>query len=260
MATMRSPNYPQVGLGQAIELIQAIWDREKRSYTSREVIARAWGYGGLNGAARVRIGALNRYGLFEESGDEIRLSDDAINILHNPADSSERLAALRKAALAPELFKELQQTYPHASDETIRSYLLTKRGFSDTGAENCVEAFRDTQKAARLNDMGTAMEAQSASQPPPPGTPSFSQQPITMINRQQQPPAQDAVTTFRWPLSRGVSAEVRFIGDVKPAHLDLLKRYLDVAKDSIEEEQPKASAVSLKPSDFAPAEEEEKEN
>jgi hypothetical protein len=239
MATMRSPNYPQVGLGQAIQLAQQIWDREKRSYSPRSVVVQAWGYAGLNGAARIRLGALNRYGLLEEnSAGDVRLSDLAVNILHNPLDSPDRLAALRSAALMPELFKELQQTYPHASDETIRSYLITKRGFSDTGADSCVESFRDTQKIATLEAMDATVIASQAQQPSPPQVAtvpppsSYTQQPNSNLPGTTVHPGSELM--FRWPLARGVTAEVRFVGNAKPAHLDLLKKYLDVAKGAME--------------------------
>jgi hypothetical protein len=54
-----------------------------------------------------------------------------------------------------------------------------------------------------------------------------------------------SATMFRWPLSREVVAEVRFIGKPKPAHLDLLKQYLEVAKTAMqidEEDQEKSEA------------------
>ncbi len=256
MATMRSPNYPQVGLSEAIQLAQQIWDREKRSYAPVSVVVQAWGYGGLNGVARTKLGALNRYGLLErnDSGD-VRLSDIAVNILHNPADSTERLDALRRAALLPELFKELQQTYPHASDETVRSYLITKRGFSDTGAENCVEAFRDTQKTAKLDAVETQtspIAAQTRVPAPSSYVPQYvqsTQRPYSFhpaygepIERKQAQPNPisgdpDDMTTFSWPLARGVVAQVRFLGEVKAIHLDLLKQYLDVAKGAMETDE-----------------------
>lgn len=53
----------------------------------------------------------------------------------------------------------------------------------------------------------------------------------------------ESETVYRWPLSRDVVAEVRFVGEAKPSHLDLLKQYLDVAKAAmrIENAQPETS-------------------
>jgi len=233
---MRSPNYPAVGLSEAVSMAQSIWNREKRSNLSPESVVQAWGYSGMSGVARTKIAAMKKYGLFDEDNEgDLRLSDRAMNILHNPLESPERLASLREAAFAPELFTDLQQTYPHASDETLKSYLITKKGFSDTGAGSCIGAFRDTQEIAKLNDMEpTPTASQSAFKPPPsPASgPSHNQQPQSTVNAPPLPQA-ETITTLRWPLAKGVVAEVRFIGPAKPSHLDLLKRYLDVAKDSM---------------------------
>lgn len=235
---MRSPNYPAIKLSEAVTLAQALWGREKRSYAPNDAIIQAWGYSSLSGNARTKLAAMRKYGLLEENdGGDMRLSDVAVNILHNGPDSPERLAALRSAALAPELFSELQQTYPHASNETLRSYLIIKKGFSDTGAESCIEAFRDTQETAKLNDMGTTTTPVQIRTKPPLPAPVPS--PASYMPQENPPP--ESVTTYRWPLSRGVVAEVRFVGPVKAAHLDLLKQYLDVSKGAMQadEEQPK---------------------
>src|SRR5580704_15247755 len=99
MAKMRSPNYPSIGLSEAVELAQRVWDREKRSSAPGAVIVKAWGYGGLNGAARIKLAALKRYGLLGDNGEgDMRLTDTAMNIIHNQPDSAERLTALRAAA------------------------------------------------------------------------------------------------------------------------------------------------------------------
>lgn len=231
---MRSPNYPAVGLREAVKLAQDVWNREKRSPAPLSAIVQAWGYAGLSGNARTKIAAMRKYGLLDEtdSGD-LRLSDRAIHILHNHQDSLERLSALREAALSPELFLELQQTYPEASSDTIRSYLITKKGFSDVGADAFIKAFRDTQEIAKLS----GMEVTPITPLPQSGLPPAGITPPPAGKGQQPPPPLppgDSETTFRWPLSRGVVAEVRFIGDAKPAHLDLLKQYLDVAKGAME--------------------------
>lgn len=230
MATMRSPNYPAVGLSEAVELCRKIWDREKRSFAPPSVVVQAFGYSGLSGASRIKLAALKRYDLLEENENgDVRLSDTAMQIIHHSDGSPEQIAGLRHAGLSPDLFRELHQTYPVASVDTLRSYLLTRKGFSDIGANACIEAFRDTQKVAKLE----AVEAESSSMSQ---TLEVIQSPVAMRPTSYQPaPATDtAEMTFRWHLSRGVIAELKIIGDAKPAHLALLKQYLDVAKSAME--------------------------
>lgn len=174
---------------------------------------------------RIKLAALKRYDLLEESeGGDLKLSDTAMTIIHHPDDSSEQLTALRRAGLSPDLFRELQQTYPVASAETIRSYLLTKRGFSETGANACIEAFRDTQKTAKLEAVDSEIPAvpQAIESAPPlaqaaaPQARAQTAQPPRSFQQAQQP---GAGMFFRWPLSRGVVAELTISGDARPVTL-----------------------------------------
>jgi hypothetical protein len=241
MAIMRSPNYPAVGLKEAVDLCRKVWEKEKRSFVPQTVVVQAWGYSGLSGASRIKLAALKRYDLLEESeSGDVRLSATAMDILHHPDGSLDQLAALRHAGLSPDLFRELQQTYPVASIETIRSYLLTKKGFSEVGANSCIEAFRDTQKIARL---GEAADAESVTMPQaselassvmPSPAPQARAQTAQSSQQYLRAPIGGAGMTFRWPLPRGVVAELTITGDVLPAHLTLIKQYLDVAKAAIE--------------------------
>jgi hypothetical protein len=57
------------------------------------------------------------------------------------------------------------------------------------------------------------------------------------IERRKKMQARTAPKVFTWPLSKGVIAEVKFTGgEVQPAHLDLLAKYLELAKSAIETE------------------------
>jgi hypothetical protein len=252
MAKMRSPNYPAVGLSEAVDLCRRIWEKEKRSFVPQSVIVQAWGYSGLSGASRIKLAALKRYDLLEDGeGGDLRLSDTAMDIIHHPDDSAEQLTALRRAGLSPDLFRELQQTYPVASAEAIRSYLLTKRGFSETGANACIEAFRDTQETAKLEAVDSKIlpmpQVLESAPPPVPGTalqarPQTAQPPRSLL----QSPQSGALMVFRWPLSRGVVAELTITGDARPGHLALIKQYLDVAKSAMEMEMEEAGEPTSK--------------
>lgn len=139
----RSPNYPSYTLTDSIELVQKLYERERRTRVSAEVAAKALGWGGLSGASRGALAALRQYGLIESGRDGVRVSDEAIEILHQPADSKERAMAVRAAALNPPLFAELMKSHAHASDEALRAHLITKRKFSPDGAGRFVTSFRD---------------------------------------------------------------------------------------------------------------------
>jgi hypothetical protein len=145
MAKPRSPNYPVIGLPDAIKKARKIWDKERHGKMSREVAVKHMGYNTLNGASMGVVSALGKYGLLEGRGDELRLSPVAMSILHDPADSAERKAAIRAAALAPALFQEFHNDFgDHVpSEENLRAYLL-KRGFIPGAAAAANRAYRET--------------------------------------------------------------------------------------------------------------------
>jgi hypothetical protein len=151
MAKQRSPNYPAMGLRDAVEAVRVIHDKEKKTAVSGEVVAKALGYAGLSGPSRTKIAALKKFGLLD--GDErngLRVSDLAVRILY-PSGASDQIASLQEAALKPELFQTLYSEFRDGSDEAIRSHLVNRMDFSPPGAKQAIAAFRDTYSFAGLN-------------------------------------------------------------------------------------------------------------
>jgi hypothetical protein len=155
MAKVRSPNYPVVSLTKAIELAGRIYQKEHTHKAGAEVVAKAMGYSGLNGASMGMLSALKKYGLLEEVGKDLKISSDALTILVDPKDSAERVAAIRKAAFLPVLFLEFRNQYGDTlpSDENLRSFLL-KREFSPNTVDGPIRSYRET--IALVNDLPKA--------------------------------------------------------------------------------------------------------
>ena len=145
-SVQRSPNYPAFSLREAIEKAKVIYDQEKRSYTTSDVIAAHLGYnqavGGPGGRA---LSAMRQYGLLDESEGKVRLSDAAYYLIHYPADSQERIQATKAAIRKPALFSELLTEYKDGlpSDQTLHSTLL-RRGFNPSVIADVIRTFRDT--------------------------------------------------------------------------------------------------------------------
>ena len=104
----RSPNYPALGLSEALEKVKAVFQKEHSTEVAPEVMVGHFGYGGLNGPARTTLSALKKYALISEGKTGLRVSDLAMKILH-PENEDERQAALREAAMRPELFRQLAE-------------------------------------------------------------------------------------------------------------------------------------------------------
>jgi hypothetical protein len=147
MARTRSPNYPYVGLPTAIERVRKIYDEEHQNRMSRMVVAKHLGFGGLNGISVSVISALAKYGLLAVIDDDLQVSDDALTILVDPPDSEERAQAIRRAALKPELFTELNKYFGGTvpSDVNLLAY-LQKHGFTSNAATLAAKSFRETMQ------------------------------------------------------------------------------------------------------------------
>jgi hypothetical protein len=146
VAKVRSPNYPAVSLGKAIELTRKLYQSAHTHKTDALTVAKALGFGGLNGSSLTTISALKKYGLLVDDGGQLRISKAGLTILVDPEDSRERADAILKAAFAPVLFSELRQEYGDAlppRDEIVRAYLL-KRGFAPGTVDAPIRAYRDT--------------------------------------------------------------------------------------------------------------------
>lgn len=142
----RSPNYPAFSLKEAIDKIKLVYDKERRSTTTPEVVASHLGYSqGVGGPGGRALSALRQYGLLDDVDGKVRISDAAYAIIHFPEGSLERIQALNSAIRRPALFRELLTEYGESmpSDATLKHNLL-KRDFNPSVIDDVVKIFRDT--------------------------------------------------------------------------------------------------------------------
>jgi hypothetical protein len=165
-AKARSPQYPVIGLGEAVTKARAIYGKDYQNRVPRKIIAAHMGFRSLNGKSLGVIAALNRYGLLEGRGDECRVSDRALAIIAHPPGSKERVEAVQTAAAAPAIFQELDGKFPdgRGSDEGMRAYLMTNK-FIPEAAETTIRSYRETKKvvATELAGYDSASVAAAAS-------------------------------------------------------------------------------------------------
>jgi hypothetical protein len=160
MTRVRSPNYPAISLPDAIERIHKIHGKAHTHKVDSETMAKAAGYGGLNGAALTVLSALKKYGLLEEVGKEVRVSPLAVQIIADPVESADRKQAIQQAAFSPSLFTDLHKQFPGSipSDDLVRSYLI-KKGFATAAVDSPVKAFRETMKLVTDQGLGYSTES-----------------------------------------------------------------------------------------------------
>jgi hypothetical protein len=154
MAKARSPQYPSIGLKEAIEKIGAVYKKDYQNKVPRDVVAKHMGYESLHGKALGVLSTLGKYGLLEGRGDESRVSDLAVKIIAHEEGSPERAAAINESALKPELFAEIEKRFgPKVSDTALRSYLLTQK-FIPTAADSAIRAYRETKQLVEAESEG----------------------------------------------------------------------------------------------------------
>jgi hypothetical protein len=145
----RSPSYPVFDLKTAIEKTKTIYDSEKRSATTPEVIASHMGYSQANGPGGRAVSALRQFGLIEETNGKYRISDTGYTLVHYDKESTEWKAAVSRAAKHPALFKELLGGYPEGlpSDATLKNELL-RREFNPAVVNDVISIFRGSLSLA----------------------------------------------------------------------------------------------------------------
>jgi len=155
MAKARSPQYPAIGLKEAVDKIAAVYAKDYQNKTTRDVVAKHMGYDSLHGKALGVLSALGKYGLLEGRGNENSVSNLAMAIIAHPVGSPERVAALKEAAAKPELFAELDGRFNggKGSDSAIRSYLLTQK-FIPGAADLVIRSYRETKQLVETESGG----------------------------------------------------------------------------------------------------------
>src|SRR5688572_18372750 len=89
----RSPQYPAIGLKEAIEKATLVYNQDYQSATTKEAVASHMGYQSLNGKSLGVISALSKFGLLEGRGDQTKISDLAVVIIAHPPGAPERVEA-----------------------------------------------------------------------------------------------------------------------------------------------------------------------
>jgi hypothetical protein len=168
----RSPSYPGIGLREAIEKAEVLYDKEGRHAAPIDVITGHWGYKPKTGPSLVAIAALKKFGLLEdEVGNgtrRARLTSLALSIVLDEADSPERQQRVREAALTPpihaELWNESGGRLP--SDQNLRRTLVLERSFTDSGAQQFIRQLKSTIAFAGLDEPDKMPEAQPSQHRP----------------------------------------------------------------------------------------------
>jgi hypothetical protein len=166
MVRMRSPNFPQLSLEEALTIVGKLYGKVRKTTVDRDVAAKELGYTGLTGRSLKVLGALNQYGLIDNtSKGQCRVTDLAEQALHGFPEA-EKAGAIQRAARSPGLFSAIFDQFGEdiSSEHAIRSFLL-KRGFTDQGVASALESFLATQRYAELKGASESYGNRPPTQP-----------------------------------------------------------------------------------------------
>jgi hypothetical protein len=150
----RSPNYPAIGLNDALKRAQVLGDQGGAKHAIPLTVAfDLWKY--KSGAGNQVAAALKAFGFARIEGKTdkraVRLTEAARRILLNAPD---REQLLKEAALTPSLHAELWKKYDGdpPADSVIKNYLLVDRDFNQNFVDSFISQFRNTIAFAGLGE------------------------------------------------------------------------------------------------------------
>lgn len=146
----RSPNFPGIDLGVAVEKARVLFDKEGKHPVAAKVLMKHWGYSEKSSSGLQALGAMRAFGLLDGSAAALRLTDRALAILE-PGSSTAR-ESLQAAALAPKIHAELWQEFGGnlPSEDNLAFKLQNQRGFTKGGAKEFIAQFKATLECAGL--------------------------------------------------------------------------------------------------------------
>jgi hypothetical protein len=151
----RSPNYPGIGLEEAVKKIKALYDEDKLVASPKDAALKHMGFDKAHGEAGRVLSALKSFGLVEEANDRIKLTQRGINIVVREKADPLRADALRQAAVGPEIYRQLLREYgcPLPSETTLRSELIAVRKFNPNAVDGFIRDFKGSLEFAGLSDL-----------------------------------------------------------------------------------------------------------
>jgi hypothetical protein len=172
----RSPPYPAVDLGIAVERAKQLHTKALHHAVGVSVLADAWEFGSVKSSGLWALAAaMLQFGLLVDEGSgekrKFQLTDAALRIVRDPNPESEkRRSAIRAAAVSPKIFKELWDKFgvqiATLSDVVVKSWLTIDRHeaglapYSAAAADEVIRVYKATVTFAGLTEYDNLPEDQ----------------------------------------------------------------------------------------------------
>lgn len=153
-ARHRSPSYPAVGLRDAVSRVKNLYQKDGKAGAPPKLAAVHIGFQTPHGQAMAVLSALKKFGLVDMVKGRLAPTQRAIEILNLPEDDSRRIQALKDAALAPPIYRELVDQHKASgfpADDVLGSELAAYKNFNPNAVAGFVKDFKDTLDFAGLS-------------------------------------------------------------------------------------------------------------
>jgi hypothetical protein len=234
----RSPNYPAVGLRDAVERLRNLYAKDGKAGAPAHLAAVHIGFGKAHGQAMSVLAALKKFGLIADSGGRFAPTQRGLEIVNLPVGDPRREKALQEAVMEPSIYRELIEQHRETgwpSDDVLASELVTYKEFNPKAVDGFVKDLRDSLEFSGLSEPAT-LESEVED--------SIQMQDAVQVRLGDAPkPAAGMpgpkiikeILTQR--VSPDCTAQVVFDGTVTQKAVEKLIAYLELAKDNYPEAQ-----------------------
>jgi len=242
---VRSPNYPSLTLQKSLELVEALLKQHSRYFVVLEIAGKCWDISAKSSYISQHIAALTAYGLIDSEGEKdskkIKVSDLAFKILMDKRPNSEdRETLIKEAALKPNVFKKIYESYPTVfpADDTLDYELKTQYGFNPARVTDFINIFKQTFEFAKVYKSGIIGEENLSIKEP------------EMISTSDKIPLKEMITAkesgplggkereiANYPVGRGLKAKILFSGEtpITIESIEKLIKLLELNKEDLPE-------------------------
>jgi hypothetical protein len=159
-----------MSLEEALKGAKTLWDKNRVATISREAAAKDLGYSGLTGRSLQVLGALNQYGLTENTAKgHMRVTKLGETALIGFPEGVKR-KAISEAARFPSFFRDILDRFDgEVPGENAVRFFLLQNGFTNDGVEKALKVFAETIRFVEINgdseSYGNASESVAESSP-----------------------------------------------------------------------------------------------
>lgn len=234
----RSPSFPFISLGAAIDRARQFFAQEKRGSAPFSVAAEHWRYSPSSSGALQTAAALKNYGLIADEGGgatrKLKLTDLALRILLDTRpDDADRKRYMRQAALCPNVAADIYDKWPNGlpSEATLNHYLILDLGFSQSTAIRTVKIIQENEQLTKYD----GQEELSVDNEKGQSTPESSYPMVQRTFIPQMPPSghsegikSSSVRTERLIDPEGLDVLLQFNGEPTVASYEFLNDYINL--------------------------------